>query len=201
MQIYIQKKVLCKTKYYKSLFIDYQSLYGSLNAVQPLISCYFYPPNNISLMISPRQINAFTFLKLPSCWWSGVRCKSIYSEKCVVNVTHNWFNKNPFESIYFAVQSMAAELTTGALLMYHIKRYNANMSMLVISNESSFSKKARGKIEFFCIDGPIIKAAVKKAISTKEPQKIWIESRARNQVGEEVSHFRFEWSIKLKRKN
>jgi hypothetical protein len=117
-----------------------------------------------------------------------------------VRVTHNWFNKNPFESLYFAVQSMAAELTTGALMMYHIKRYKANVSMLVINNEASFSKKATGRIEFTCTDGAFIKAAVKKAISTKESQTIWTESTGRNQVGEEVSHFKFEWSIKLKRK-
>lgn len=151
-------------------------------------------------MLSPRKINAFTFFNLPSCWWSGVRCKNIYSEKCVVQVTHNWFNKNPFESLYFAVQSMAAELTTGALIMYYIKRYDINMSMLVISNESTYSKKATGKITFTCTDGPLIKAAVKTAIKTQEPQIIWMESKGRNQIGEEVSYFKFQWSLKCKRK-
>jgi hypothetical protein len=151
-------------------------------------------------MISPRQINTFTFFKLPSCWFSGVRCSKIYAEKCIVKVTHNWFNKNPFESLYFAVQSMAAELSTGALVMYYIKRYDVSMSMLVVSNEATFSKKATDKIVFTCTDGPLIKAAIKKAITTREPQTLWMESKGLNQTGEEVSNFRFEWSLKLKKK-
>lgn len=150
--------------------------------------------------ITPRKINAYTFFSLPSCWWSGVRCSKIYSEKCVVKVRHNWFNKNPFKSLYFAVQSMAAELSTGALIMFYIKRYDINLSMLVITNEATFSKKAIGMIKFACSDGKMIKDAIKKVMATKEPQTIWMTSVGRNQVGEEVSSFRFEWSLKLKSK-
>lgn len=117
----------------------------------------------------------------------------------MVQVTHNWFNKNPFESMYFAVQSMAAELTTGALVMYYIKRYKVDMSMLVISNEATFSKKATGKIVFTCTDGALIKAAIKTAIKTNEPQTLWMESKGRCQIGKEVSHFKFQWSLKCKR--
>ena len=32
-------------------------------------------------------------------------------------VKHRWINQNPFNSMYFAVQAMAAELSTGALVM------------------------------------------------------------------------------------
>ena len=66
---------------------------------------------------SPSKLNTFLFLKLPSAFWSGVRVKSISIEKCVVTVKHRWFNQNPFNSMYFAVQAMAAELTTGALVI------------------------------------------------------------------------------------
>lgn len=94
---------------------------------------------------------------------------------------------------------MAAELTTGALIMYFIKKYKVNLSMLVISNEAVFSKKATGRITFYCNSGDQIKEAVKAAIKTKEPQTIWLESKGHNAVGEEVSRFKFEWSLKLKR--
>jgi len=40
----------------------------------------------------------------------------------VATVKHRWLNQNPFNSMYFAVQAMAAELTTGALVMYQIKK-------------------------------------------------------------------------------
>jgi hypothetical protein len=37
-------------------------------------------------------------------------------------VKHRWINQNPFNSMYFAVQAMGAELATGALVMYQIKK-------------------------------------------------------------------------------
>ena len=57
---------------------------------------------------TPFKLNFFTFFKLPSAFWSGVRVKSISSEICEVTVKHRWFNQNPFNSMYFAVQAMAA---------------------------------------------------------------------------------------------
>jgi hypothetical protein len=63
---------------------------------------------------TPAKLNLFTFFKLPSAFWSGVRVKSISPEVCEVTVKHRWFNQNPFNSMYFAVQAMAAEFTTGA---------------------------------------------------------------------------------------
>lgn len=58
-----------------------------------------------------RNLNRFLFFKLPSAWWTGVRVTEIVNTKCEVCVTHKWFNQNPFNSMYFAVQAMAAELT------------------------------------------------------------------------------------------
>ena len=51
------------------------------------------------------------FFKLPSAWWSGVRLHEITVEKCVVSVRHRWINQNPFKSMFWAVQGMAAEMT------------------------------------------------------------------------------------------
>lgn len=136
--------------------------------------------------------------KLPAAFISGVRVKQISEKECTANVTHKWINQNPFKSMYFAVQAMAAELTTGALVMYHIKKSRQKVSMLVFSNKSSFTKKATGKITFTCSDGDKIEAAIQKAIETKEGQTCWMKSVGVNQQGEQVSEFEFEWTIKAK---
>lgn len=94
---------------------------------------------------------------------------------------------------------MAAELTTGALVMFYIKRYDIKLSMLVVETDAVFTKKATGLIRFTCNQGQMIKQAVKSALKTGDPQTIWVESIGRNQVGEEVSRFRFKWSLRLKR--
>ncbi len=149
-------------------------------------------------MITPQKINAFTFLKLPSAWWSGVRCKTINEEVCTVKVKHKWFNQNPFKSMYFATQAMAAELSTGALVMSFIKRSDARVSMLVARNEAVFTKKATGRITFECNDGHAIQAAIEKTVATGEGQTVWMESRGINQDGVQVSLFKFEWTVKKK---
>ena len=97
------------------------------------------------MKISVSSLNKFLFFKLPSAFMCGVRVKQIAENKCVVTVKHRWINQNPFNSMYFAVQAMAAELTTGALVMYHIKESGKNISMLVANNKGNFTKKLLGE--------------------------------------------------------
>ncbi len=147
---------------------------------------------------TPAKLNIFLFLKLPAAFWSGVRVKSISEGQCIVTVKHRWFNQNPFKSMYFAVQAMAAELTTGALVMMQIKKSEKKISMLVANNNGNFSKKATGRITFICNDGHLIEDAIKKTIATGEGQTVWMKSIGVNEKGEQVSEMNFEWSIKLK---
>lgn len=147
---------------------------------------------------SPSKLNTFLFFKLPSAFWSGVRVKAISKEQCVVTVKHRWFNQNPFNSMYFAVQAMAAELTTGALVMMQIKESGKKISMLVANNNGNFTKKATGRITFTCNDGSTVKEAIQRTLATGEGQTIWMKSIGVNEKEEQVSEMNFEWSIKLK---
>lgn len=150
------------------------------------------------MKFTPSKLNTFLFFKLPSAFWSGVRVQKIDSSQCVATVTHRWINQNPFNSMYFAVQAMAAELTTGALVMLHIKLSKRQVSMLVTQNKSFFSKKARGKITFSCLEGNLIEDAIQKAIETGEGQTLWLKSRGVDTQGDLVSEMEFQWSIKVK---
>jgi hypothetical protein len=100
--------------------------------------------------------------------------------------------------MYFAVQAMAAELSTGALVMLHIKASGHNISMLVAQNKSVFTKKATGKITFVCTQGNAIQEAIQTAILTKEGQTIWLTSIGNNANGEQVSEMQFEWTLKVR---
>ena len=144
------------------------------------------------------KLNTFLLFRLPSAFISGVRVKEISSDTCIVTVKHRWINQNPFKSMYFAVQAMAAELTTGALVMFQIKESGKNISMLVANNKGNFTKKATGRITFTCKDGHLIKEAIEKTITTKEGQTFWMKSIGVNEKGEQVSEMDFEWSIRIK---
>lgn len=147
---------------------------------------------------TPAKLNLFSFFKLPAAFWSGVRVRSISNTSCEVTVKHRWFNQNPFQSMYFAVQAMAAEMTTGVLVMLHIKASGKNVSMLVAQNKSIFTKKATGRITFVCSQGDVIKEAINEAIASKEGKTIWLTSIGKNANGEQVSEMQFEWTLKVR---
>lgn len=137
-------------------------------------------------------------LKLPAAYFTGVRVKSISEESCTTSVKHKWINQNPFKSMFWAVQGMAAELSTGALVMSYIKDTDSKISMLVANNRANFSKKATGRITFRCEDGLKMKDAIEKAIVTKEGQTCWMKAVGVDSHGDIVSIFEFEWTVKEK---
>ncbi len=153
------------------------------------------------MKVTPRKLNAYTIFKLPSAFLCGVRTKYIDDEKCIVTVKYKWINQNPFKSMFWAVQGMAAEFSTGALMIGKIQESGKRISMLVTTNKATFTKKATGKITFTCNDGHLIDEAIKKTIGTGEGQTIWMQSVGVNEEGIVVSTFNFEWSIKVKNKS
>ena len=148
---------------------------------------------------TPNKINRWMLFKLPAAWISGVRLTLIDEKKCEVKVRFKWINQNPYRSMFWAVQAMAAELTTGMLLTKSIQDSNSDISMLLVSNKSSFYKKAVGKITFVCDEGEIAKQLINSTIKNTT-SKAWFKAKGYDEAGDQVSEFDFEWSCK-KRKN
>ena len=137
-------------------------------------------------------------MKLPSAYLTGVRVTSINDQEATVTVTHRWINQNPFRSLYWAVQGMASELTTGILVMQQIHESGKKISMLVTHQTGTFTKKATGKITFICSDVAKIKTAIDLTIATGEAQVITMTAEGFNENKESVSKFEYSWGIKLK---
>ncbi len=150
------------------------------------------------MSVTAKKFNTFTFFKLPAAWWCGVRLRYIDQRKSVVTVRHSWRNQNPFNSMFWAVQGMAAELSTGAMVIDQIRISGKKISMLVANNNANFSKKATGKITFTCEDGHLIHDAIRATLNTGEGQTFWMKSVGVNEEGVVVSTFNFEWTIRVK---
>lgn len=150
------------------------------------------------MKITAGKINAFMFFKLPLGWWSGMRVLSITDTTAIVKIKHKWMNQNPFKSMFWAAQGMAAEMSTAVLVMQEIEKSKRKISMLVAHQEGDFFKKATGKIVFSCSGGKQIKEAIEKSIQTGEGQVITLISEGENEDGVVVSNFQFQWSIKAK---
>ena len=136
---------------------------------------------------------------LPAAFFAGLKAKEVTDEKVVTVVKYSWFTKNPFQSIYFACLAMAAELSTGLLLIDLTTDSKPAISTLIVKNEASYYKKATGTILFTCSDGALIKEKVQQAITTGQGVLIEATSTGRNEKGEVVAEFKFTWSIKTKK--
>jgi hypothetical protein len=143
----------------------------------------------------------FLLQKLPAAWIAGLRMQQFEAEEAIVTVSYQWLNQNPFRSMYFAVQSMAAEMSTGMLAFGQIYERNPSVSMLVVGMEAKFHKKVIGKTSFTCKDGLQIASAIEEALHTGEGQTIKCYSAGKNEDGEIVSEFWFTWSFKAKSKS
>lgn len=150
------------------------------------------------MKFTPAKVNFFNFIKLPLAYFGGVRVQSITENEVIVTIKHRWMNQNPFKSMFWAAQGMAAEMTTGVLVMQEIENSKRKVSMLVTHQEGNFYKKATGKITFSCTRGNEIREAIQKSIETGEGQKIVLISEGKNENGVVVANFSFHWSLKVK---
>jgi Domain of unknown function (DUF4442) len=150
------------------------------------------------LIANPLKFRLFLLGKLPAAFFAGLSIKKFDDVHAVVNVKQKWFNKNPFGSIYFAVLTMAAELSTGVLCMGNIYKRIPAVSMLVVKTEALFYKKATGEISFTCTDGKAITALVQDAIATGEGRSIACKSTGTNEAGDTVAEIICTWSFKAR---
>ena len=152
----------------------------------------------LQMTITPRKINWFMLFKLPLAYIGGVRVKELARTRAVVNIRHRWMNQNPFRSLFWAAQGMAAEMSTGVLVIQEIRNSGREISMLVTHQEGSFFKKATGRITFTCDDGELVQSAIQQSIASGEGQQIILNSIGENEDGVEVCSFKFQWSLKVK---
>ena len=78
--------------------------------------------------------------------------------------------------MFWAVQGMAAELSTGAMVIDQIRDSGEKISMLVANNNATFTKKATGRITLTCKDGQLIKEAIEISNATGDCQSFCIKS-------------------------
>ena len=152
------------------------------------------------MKITKTSIRYFTLLKLPLVYFSGIRITNVSEDREEASVKLKWINQNPFQSMFWAVQGMAAELTSGVLLMREIETRKSSVSMLLVETKASFSKKAKGKIRFSCDEVKNAKDLIDTAISSGDGQLHWFTSIGIDESGDEVSRFQFHWSVKSKKR-
>lgn len=147
-------------------------------------------------MLNVWLFRTFAFFKVPMGWLSGMRLAELTTERAVATQPFKWFNMNPFKSTYFAVQSMAAELSTAAIGLLAIEGNNPSIATIIIDMKAEFPKKATGRVTFTCEDGQKIFEAVERAKSAGEASTTTAKTVGTMADGTVVSVFEFTWSFK-----
>ncbi|MGE5520781.1 MAG: thioesterase [Candidatus Dadabacteria bacterium] len=157
------------------------------------------PASFFSLIKNPLKFRLYLLKSLPAAYFAGLKLKQLDEDHSIVVVPYKWFTKNPFRSTYFACLAMAGELSTGILAMGHIHKTQVRVSMLILSIEGKFMKKATGDTMFICNQGNEIKQNISMAISTGEPKTFKACSSGYNSNGELIAEFNCEWSFMVKK--
>lgn len=144
------------------------------------------------------KFNLLLMTKLPIAWLAGLSLYRYTDKECSIAVRLRFLNQNPFQSMFWAVQGMAAELSSGLMCMDKVRQSQHSISMLVVEQRAEFYKKAKGKIIFTCTQGETIQTAIEEAIRTRQGHTIHVVSEGLDESNDRVSRFEFVWSFKAK---
>jgi hypothetical protein len=144
--------------------------------------------------------NLFLLRSLPMGFLAGLRVKEFTPEHCAINVPYRWLNQNPFNSTYFAVLAMAAEMSSGMVAMMHTYHSKPSIAMLVTNIEGEFIKKATGITTFTCENGKDILRTIEDAINSGEGRTLRCIATGTSDSGELLARFVITWSFKARNK-
>ena len=144
------------------------------------------------------KFRSLMFFQIPLIWFSGIKVNQFDRKSCKIKLPFTRRTQNPFRSVYFAAQCMAAELSTGLILMAETMETGKKCSMLVTDMKASFLKKADSDVYFTCTPDEVILNAIQLALEKNEPVKMNLKSEGKMQDGTVVANFEFEWSLKFK---
>ncbi len=155
--------------------------------------------NNIrTLATNTLRMKLFMLRHLPLGFFVGLKVVKLDHNQAQITVPYKYLNKNPFQSIYFAVLSMAAELSTGIIAIASVYDASVPVSMLVYDMNAQFTKKATGRITFTCVEGKAIAEAVTSSVSENAGKTVTVKSIGQDETGTQVAEFNFTWTFKPK---
>ena len=147
-------------------------------------------------LTSTLKFRLYLLFNLPIGLLAGMKIIDFTEKHCITSVPFNWINKNPFKSVYFAVQSMAAELSTATACMVAIQGHQPSIALIIVDMKGKFHKKATGKLFFTCMHQSQAYDTAAQAVASKKAQELSLKTIGTMSDGTVVSEFTFTWSFK-----
>jgi hypothetical protein len=147
-------------------------------------------------LLRPWNFRLYLWARLPLAACAGLSLRRLDEDGCTVALPGGWRTQNPFRSTYFAAQSMAAEMSTGAPAMMLAEGAPASVSMLVREVRGVFTRRIQGESEFTFADLPAMRDVVERAAASGESESFVARSSGRTRDGAVASEFEITWSFK-----
>lgn len=147
---------------------------------------------------NPLAITAFMGAKMPLGVAAGLRVDQIDRASCTVTLPGGWRTRNPFGSMYWAAQGMAAEMATGIHGYVLCSAAPVPVRMILSGCEGSFSRMCMGRGRFVFDQGPRIEEALARTLASGEGVTCPTEVVGYDPSGVEVSRWTFTWAFRAK---
>ena len=147
-------------------------------------------------LLRPWNFRLYLWARLPLAAGAGLRLERLDETGCAVSLPGGWRTRNPFASMYFAAQAMAAEMSTGAPAMMLAEGAPASVSMLVREVRGVFTRRIVGPATFTFSEIDAMRAALDRAVASGESETFVARSAGRTREGEPASEFEITWSFK-----
>jgi hypothetical protein len=142
---------------------------------------------------------AHLWARLPLAACAGLRLLRLDDVVCTVRLPGGWRTRNPFGSAYFAAQTMAAELATGAPALVLVRALAPSVALILREVRGGFSKRILGPSLYTFDDVAGLRDVIERALASGQSEVYTGRVRATNAAGELTSEFEITWSFKRRK--
>jgi hypothetical protein len=147
-------------------------------------------------LLNPFFFKAYLLYRLPLAACSGMRLLRLDDEGCAVRLPGGWRTRNPFGSTYFAAQTMAAEMATGAVAMLLVRSTAPSLAFILREVRGGFLKRIQGPSNYTFSDVAGMRAVIERALASGESETFTARVQASSGSAEAASEFEITWSFK-----
>lgn len=146
-------------------------------------------------VINPLMFRAYMLAKMPVLGVTGTYLDEINTHHCAATLPCGWTTKNLFGEMFNAAVLAAAETTSVALLVLHIRNQGADVKPEVVEIDSKFGTRKLEELKLRCNDGARYADFVARAKDASGPIEETFEVDVRDQRGDEVHEIEITWRL------
>ena len=147
---------------------------------------------------SPWKVAAFTATMMPLGAMAGLRIDHVDRDGCVTSLPGGWRTQNPFKSMFWAAQGMAAEMATGVPALVGVREAPVPVRMILAGCEGQFVRMCKTRARFVFERADLVWEALETTLATGESVECPLPVVGYDAHGEEVSRWRFTWSFRAR---